>query len=194
MVLALAGCDGVFGITHVPDPKGGGVTADGAADAGRPIGCPIDYNRSIDTSLSYYRVVQSKKTWQVAAADCGDDMPGMTHLIVPSNQAELTAIIINPSVYLNDDTWIGATALKNGSFEFLWVTDEDTGGFIVPTTKGMYPWESGEPSSGSGCGELRGKQDSAVGGLHDEDCQSGTPTSFYICECDGLADVPSHYQ
>lgn len=189
-LLGLAGCDQLFELEHVDQGSGGG--SDAAVDSprpdGEPMNCPAEYNIRLQTTASVYRLVTDSDTWINAEADCADDMPtGQTHLMVLSTRGEWEALITNPPLYLFDDTYIGATAMKNGGIDFKWVTAEDTGGFVVPATLGVPPWEPDQPDSDGACGELR----ALSGALHDDTC---TERSNYICECDGRPEVPSNFQ
>jgi hypothetical protein len=187
-MLSLGGCDQLFQLSHVDDPAAGGSDAvvDTPRPDGEPTGCPSDYSIRLQTTASLYRLVLTTENWSTAEGDCADDAPmGGTHLIILSNQQEWLSLITMPPTFLFDDTWIGATARKNGGIDFQWVTAENTGGFVVPATPGSSPWESDQPSSDGQCGELR-----ASGSLHDEDCSN---PSNYICECDGHPEVPANF-
>jgi hypothetical protein len=188
-MLALAGCDRVFQLTHV---EPGQADLDASTDAeklrpdGEPMNCPADYTVRLQATASLYKVVTVTGTWSSAEQDCADDMPtGQTHLIVLSNQAEWEALITTPPMYLYDDTWIGASARKSGMLSFEWVTAEATGGFVVPATLGSPPWEPDQPDGAGDCAELR-----VSGSLHDDDCAD---KDNYICECDGRPEVPDNF-
>lgn len=192
--LVLGGCGRVFGLTPVElyDAAPAQDVADAVTDMPRPDGqpanCPAEYTLQLHTTASLYKLVADTATWNEAEADCADDMPtGQTHLIVLSNRAEWEALITIPATYLLDDTWLGASASKDGGINFRWVTAEDTAGFVVPATVGAAPWETDQPDGNSACGELR----ALSGSLHDSGC--GVANN-YICECDAHPEVPANFE
>jgi hypothetical protein len=189
MLCALAACDGLFGLDHVYTTP----LVDSASSQIDvvPLACPPDYDKTLPGSQSRYRIESTLKLWNVAADDCGDDLAGQTHLLVVSNQAELDSLRGLASIFLPDDTWIGATSIKLGNNTFVWVTDEDTAGFIVPAVVGQTPWESDQPDEGVGHAEMRGINDPAPGALHDE---APSSKSLSICECDGRANNEATYR
>jgi hypothetical protein len=189
MLCTLAACDGLFGLDHV-ETKPLVDSTSSQLDV-VPLECPTEYDKTLPGSLSKYRVVGLQTEWAAAADDCGDDLTGQTHLIVPSNKAELDAMRGLASIFLADDTWLGATSIKQGSNKYVWLTDEDTSGFIVPAVVGQSPWESDQPDEGAGFGEMRGINDPAPGALHDE---APGHRSLYICECDGRANIEATYR
>ncbi|HUS27698.1 MAG TPA: C-type lectin domain-containing protein [Kofleriaceae bacterium] len=189
MLCALAACDNAFGLDRLHTSP----LVDSASSQIDVVAsnCPADYDQTLPESQSHYRIVGTLAKWIPAADDCADDLAGQTHLIVVSNQAELDALRGLASIFLPDDTWAGASAIKLGTNTMVWVTDEDTHGFIVPTVKGVLPWESDQPDEGAGAAEMRGINDPAPGNLHDEKKDS---TSRYICECDGRANNEATYR
>jgi hypothetical protein len=189
MLCTLAACDGLFGLDHLetkPLVDSASSQIDVVATS-----CPQDYDKTLPGSRSRYRIVSELKQWPAAADDCADDLTGQTHLIVVSNQGELDAMRGLASVFLPDDTWVGASSIRHGNNMYVWVTDEDTGGFIIPAVIGQSPWESDQPDAGVGVIEMRGLNDPAPGALHDEAPDS---KSLSICECDGRANIEATYR
>ena len=186
--LATVGCDRVLGLTRIPD---GSVVHDDAADDaprpdGEPAGCPASYDRILQTTASRYRLVLSGKNWAGARATCAQDKPGLTHLLVLSNENEWRAFITDPPSYLANETWIGfSDRVVEGTFR--WVTNEVT---PYASVGQQTPWEADQPETGTSaptddCVAMR----ALAGLLHDDGCSS---THNYICECDGIIDNPAN--
>lgn len=122
---------------------------------------------TIAGATSLYRSVGNAAEWLQAAADCNDDVPGATHLVVisaatPQPSAEL--------VYLQSNRgWVGLTdrATENA---FTNVTGEPND---------YRPWATDQPDNGGGdehCARLTSE------GLDDDQCNNDHD---YVCECDG---------
>jgi hypothetical protein len=189
----VAACDRVWGLDDlVAQPRGDGGMADSGPDAprpdGEPMGCPASYDHILQTTASRYRVVLSHRQWVSAANDCAGDAPGLTHMLVLSNQGEHDAMLtVAPALpmWLYDDTWLGATDLVTRNSTFRWVTSEVTG-YVVPAALGTLPWEPDQPDATGQCAQMR-----ITGAVHDKDC---TSAANYICECDGRPNDPTAYQ
>lgn len=188
-LFALVACNQAFGLHDTVVVNGEAGVQDASVDSprpdGEPAGCPASYDKILQQTASRYRVNVSTETFAFAAADCANDAPGLTHLIVLSNRQEWLGLMTTPPMFLFGDTWIGASDNRSRDARFRWVTDEDTAGFVVPATVAVEPWEPDQPDARGQCGELR-----ASGSLHDELC---TSSANYICECDGYADNPANY-
>ncbi|HEY5950102.1 MAG TPA: C-type lectin domain-containing protein, partial [Kofleriaceae bacterium] len=122
---ALVGCDRVWGLADLPH-----------ADAtirpdGEPVGCPANYDTILPTTASRYRLVLDRVKWIVAADDCANDAPGLTHLLVLSNAAEHASLRTEPPSFLVDDLFIGATDVLTKTNDYRWVTSEVTN-YAVP--------------------------------------------------------------
>lgn len=119
------------------------------------------------TTLGLYRRVNTNANWANAEADCADDVPGATHLVVISSAAE--------NVFIKATLgWVG-------------LTDRAVEGTFVPVTdeiNDVRTWEPGKPDGGNreNCVAMRTTQ-----GLDDQDCPN---THTYVCECDGKAPLP----
>lgn len=114
----------------------------------------------------YYRSVGSGQPWLGAQADCANDVPGATHLIVLSTAAEVAYMQAQRG-------WIG---LSDRVTEGTFVT-------VTGETGDLRPWESGQPDNGSGSEDcVQMKQ-----GLDDDQCNND---HRYVCECDGRASTP----
>lgn len=116
----------------------------------------------------YYRLPPNQASWVNAEADCADDVPGATHLVVLSNPDEVQIARTEPG-------WIG---LSDRTTEGTFVT-------VTGETGDQRPWASGQPDNGSGsedCVRILG-----TGQLDDDQCGSNR---FYACECDGKAPLP----
>lgn len=127
------------------------------------------------TTNSFYRRVNVDDEWMLAKADCANDVPGKSHLIVSSSAAEEAFIRANPGwIGLTDQVDLGAT---EGAFKTL------TGEAAPPLTQ--PPWGPGQPDNGGGdedCVEMR----TSDGRLNDIECVA---TNTYVCECDGRPDT-----
>ena len=116
---------------------------------------------------SLYRSVSSNQSWTNAQADCANDVPGATHLIVLSSQAEVTYMRAQRG-------WVGLSdRVTEGTFTT--VTGE---------TGDLRPWDSGQPDNGSGSEDCVQMKDD---GLDDDQCGNG---HRYVCECDGRPSLP----
>lgn len=115
-----------------------------------------------------HRAVGNGQSWTNAQADCADDVPGATHLIVLSSAAEVT--------YATSQLgWVGLSdRATEGQFQNVTLEPND-----------LRPWESGQPDNGGGsedCAQIK-----SSGGLDDDQCGN---SHDYICECDGRAPAP----
>jgi hypothetical protein len=187
-VFTLAGCDVVLGLEERRD-GGAAEPLDATRPDGEPVGCPASYDRILQTTASRYRVVGSKTSWPAARALCASDKPGFTHLIVLSNEQEWRALLREPEVYLTEaeGTWVGFSDVRLEG-DFLWVTNESTSYGSVGK---VAPWDVDQPDDvdtgnpDDDCAAMR----VTSGVLHDEKCDHD---ANYICECDGIADEPTH--
>jgi hypothetical protein len=158
------------------DDDGGGL----GPDAGVDVDAPPDADPFVQIAMQcvaagytldattggYYRTSTTNAQWTTAQADCKDDVPGATHLIVLSTQAEVT--FLAPKVGSNG-MWIGLS--DNGTNVFVTVTGE---------TGDVRPFANGQPDNGGGdenCVQMK-----QGGQLDDDQCDQG---HRYTCECDG---------
>lgn len=117
---------------------------------------------------SLYRTVTTSATWANAEADCANDVPGATHLVVLSSTAEVAYVETQLG-------WIG-------------LTDRVTEGTFVNVTNeanDVRPWLPGQPDNGGGdenCAQMK-----TANGIDDDQCNN---THRYVCECDGKLPVP----
>lgn len=185
-LLALAGCDIVLGLDKHTDGgnTGGEPLFDAPRPDGEPVGCPVEYDKIVQTTASRYRIVGSSEKWSNARALCASDKPGFTHLLVLSNQQEWSAIVTELQGFLTVDTWVGFSDLKTEG-TFLWITNETT---TYASTGRVPPWDFDQPETpgtqsadANDCAAMR----PISGVLHDDDC---TNNANYICECDGYQD------
>ncbi|HSD86025.1 MAG TPA: C-type lectin domain-containing protein [Kofleriaceae bacterium] len=186
VVLALGGCDGVFGLRHVGEPSdaSGSASSDGrplVRPDGDPGNCPASYSFTLPTTASRYRVVLEGKDWLSAEAACAADMPGSTHLIVLSVPGEWDALGAQSEIFLTNFVWVGLSDRKTEG-TFIPVTHEDTNGYPAAM---KTPWAPGLPTNGGAdCAQM----EPVTGLLHDISC---TDSQNYICECDRHADDPT---
>src|SRR6185436_1146342 len=97
-----------------------------------------------------------------------------THLAVVSTAAEVT--LIQNFAVANGSVWIGlADSALDGTF--VWVTDENTGGYPPPTGA---PWDTGEPSGGAAEDCV---YEAPAGTFADNNCAA---TFRSVCECDAF--------
>ncbi|HSD86026.1 MAG TPA: C-type lectin domain-containing protein [Kofleriaceae bacterium] len=189
VVLALAGCDGAFGLLHVYPPEDAPAGGDTAPDAprirpdGEPANCPADYTTTLVTTASRYKLVTTTADWATAAAMCAANSTGAhTHLMVLSAPEEWEELRAQAGTMVMVDTWIGfSDRVTEGTFQ--WVTAEPN---QYAQMYMMTPWEIDQPDGDGDCGEIR----MASAALHDKDCANTDP---YICECDDSANDPSRY-
>jgi hypothetical protein len=152
---------------------------DAGAGVAAPLRCPSGY-ASLDGSRTQYRIVETRASWSVAAADCNDDddelgsSDGYTHLVVVGDELEKAALTNR----VGDNTWVGLTDVElEGTF--VWVTDEDTGGF--PIVGDHPPWDRDDPDGGrtENCVRFKRSYD-----FEDKRCDE---PNRYVCECDRFA-------
>jgi hypothetical protein len=127
----------------------------------------VDAGYTLDPATGgYYRTSTVNAQWTAANNDCKDDVPGATHLIVLSTQAEVT--FLSPKVG-NNGMWVG-------------LFDNDTNVFqnVTGEPNDVRPFASGQPDNGGGdenCVQMK-----QGGQLDDDQCDQG---HRYTCECDG---------
>ena len=205
-VLVLAGCDSLFGLTHLHDRSKDAAVTDGlidtsaqavdAAPDSRPLdafvqkGCSeLGYALQVASSTTFYRNSGTAQgTWLEAELDCEDDStaPNLvrTHLVVLSSDVEASNVY-SGVMFSNapNGFWVGLSdRVVSGNFK--WVTDQPTG--YPPAATGS-PWASGEPSNGAGEDCVF---DTAQVTMHDGPC---TEKRHYACECDVHAPKPANY-
>lgn len=156
------------------DANPGDVDAASPPDADPLAACRVAAGYTFEAAPNgYYRVVTTGVSWQAALADCADDVPDKSHLIVLSNPAEVTFMESKLG-------WVGFSDLETEGV-FKTVTGEPS------PPPNMPPWATGQPNNTGGtehCGEM--KSDGGLG-LNDEDCPTLNP---YVCECDGRPSTP----
>jgi hypothetical protein len=189
--LLLVGCRaelGSSGQSAVIDASDGQQTQQADAAASRPDARPVDASTmggtdagggatiptaacmakgyaTSGTLTSLYRT-GSNKQWFEAHAECNADVPGSTHLVVLSSQAEVSYVLSRLG-------WVGL--YDNNTNVFVNVTKEPND---------LRPFSSGQPDNGGGdenCVQMKSD------GLDDDQCDNDHD---YICECDGRAPVP----
>lgn len=125
------------------------------------------------TTNGLYRKVTANATWTNASNDCKDDVTGATHLITLSTDAE---VMFQRTL---NGAWIGWVDQPN---EGMWhvLTSE------VPAINYQTYWAGSRPDGGTdeNCAIWR---NSNPQGIDDVDCPQTHP---YICECDGLPQLP----
>ena len=128
-----------------------------AAPGGEP--CPGPYQTH---ATGCYRVVLSTASWEEAEADCEDDVPGATHLVVFETPEEHDLVWnLGPAEW---DLWIGL------------VYDGSTWRWVTGSAPGFSRWE-GDGMDGWTCGRI------VNGDWDDEECPK---LQDYACERDGL--------
>jgi len=165
-------------VDHEGTDAGNGVDPDAPPDATpEPDADPFEAIKPMCLAAGYavvdtadgglFRTVTQNTKWLDAAADCANDVPGATHLIVLSSQNEVA--------YMK--TQLGWVGLSDRATEgtFLSVTGEPND---------LRPFLNGQPDNGGGnenCVQMKS------GGLDDDQCGNG---HRYVCECDGQASLP----
>jgi len=194
----VAGCDGLFGLTHlrspgddddasVSDTTGDSHTADAMTDGGRTPDAYVQkncielgYTSQIGGSATHYRNSGGvKRSWTAAEVDCQDDAAPAnnvhTHLVVLSDDVEASnvysGVMFSP---VGESFWIGLSDQITAN-NFKWVTDEVTG---YPAASMGAPWEVGEASGGAGEDCV---VDSPMIKMSDVPC---AVQHLYACECD----------
>jgi hypothetical protein len=158
------------------------------SDAGPIDGTPIDADPFAATRAAciaagytleastngYYKKVTAADDFNAASADCNDDVPGATHLITLSTDAEVTF-----SRTLNN-SWLGWV---DRPVENMWhvLTAE------VPAINIETYWGGGNRPDGGNSENCAVIRVSNPNGIDDVDCPQNHP---YICECDGMPVLP----
>jgi hypothetical protein len=123
---------------------------------------------------SYYRFSATGAGWDVAEHACEADGRG-SHLVVFDNTVERNMV---EDVVKSTVIWVGITDRANPDIRFLDVMG------VEPT---FLPWQSMDPAfPGPGCVQF----DPSSRLIHDQDCSTQVA---YVCECDGIAALPSSY-
>ncbi len=187
VLLAASGCRSLLGFEELAAPDGitnpdgpppdGTPTSDGEPTDDAVLACPASYTLTLSGTTSLYRFVSNQSvTWTTANSHCIDDG---THLIVLSNEAELSQINVVAGA---GERWVGLSARVTDA-TFLPVTDEPT---TFPPDSGS-PWAIGEPSNNNDqpCVAMNDN-----GRLITLSCGNGRN---FICECDGVPDDPTNY-
>ncbi|HTL37353.1 MAG TPA: hypothetical protein VL326_29670 [Kofleriaceae bacterium] len=177
-LVALAGCDRLFEITHVdPTSVDAMSTIDTPPDATHL--CPGDYHAIPGApDVSLYRWNPAQLIWSEAEADCEDDSPyPITHLLVFDRPGEMEAVraALNAMFFNQFASHTGyARNVLDNPYEFYAVTGEP-----VPQTR--PPWNMGEPTGTVGPGEETTVRFESFTDLIDQ------PWDFplsSLCECD----------
>lgn len=156
----------------------GGPTADGNTSAFDPALCPSGYdNNGIDASpQSRYRLISATAPVATQNADCNDDYPGWTHLVVLDSSTEGQQLRDNLT---SSPFYVGAVQDRNQSRTYRgW--HQFTGG-SVPMI-----WQNFQPNDGDNFENNRenfAAADSSFNG-HLNDVR-GDSNLQAICECDG---------
>lgn len=187
VLVVTGGCRQLFGLDELAEPaatddaSGPGdadaAAADSARDGGDEVGCPATYTLAIPSSTSSYRHVTNQAVpFTSASSRCVADGIN-THLIVLSDQAELTEI---NAATTGSVRWVGLSDRVTDTI-YLPVSTETPG---FPPDTGP-PWASGEPMvSDNDCVSL-----TADGTLIPISCGNGRN---FICECDTFPNDPTH--
>lgn len=146
----------------------GGV--DGMVDA--PGGCPASYMTIAGAGTHRYRVVSTMAAWMTQKTACAAD-GASAYLMVPSDQAELTAVLSMSGARV----WVG-------------VDDQMTEMSFVTTRSGTFPtndplWDVDEPNNKPFNGP--GDESDCVAGVKASNQLADTRCSDLntaICECD----------
>jgi len=167
-LIALLGCDRVFGLAPVPD-------ADRIDFA-----CPSAYS---PIGTHHYRMSTHHQLWMGAEAECvadGADFQMRTHLVVlaPDEYAVLDGFTNGLAV------WVGLTNQVSLT-DFKWVTDEDV---PVPPPN-MPPWLPNDPTLATDQRCVERHNVNGVLGLADAPC---TQDEDFVCECDLDREDPAH--
>jgi hypothetical protein len=125
------------------------------------------YQQIAAANNGLYKTVVNGTSWTNAQADCKNDVANATHLIVLSNQGEVSYMATQLG-------WIGLSDRANEN-QFVTVTGE---------TGDLRPFASGQPDDGGGedCVQMK-----SGGQLDDDQCGNG---HRYVCECDGRMSSP----
>ena len=194
-VVFVAGCS--FSGSGAPDGTTSVDDAAGGDDAPPPADAPIDARRfsvdlcpaSYDRTIpghdgSRYRWLTSFETFATHHADCNDDLPGWTHIVVIDDAVEADGI---GEVNTTDYMFVGAVqAPSQGGVDQGWFLF--TG---APPTTGWSPVNGGQPDDGGDHFESNEENLAMVastGNMHDATGSNPHPSA---CECDGRPIDPT---
>jgi hypothetical protein len=199
-VLAVTGCRQLFGIDDTAvvggDGPGGGdapgaidaTIADAAPDAPidavpfSPDMCPNGYDQTIGSVPgSRYRRNNNDRPFATHHADCNDDAPGWTHLLVPDTFDESRTAAM----------WNNGRIKYVGIVQMPGQAQVDTGWFRFTGEPNAIVWDPpDEPNDADGAenGENQLAAIFAEGELFDV---AGATNYSAICECDGRAIDPT---
>ncbi|MEZ4404588.1 MAG: C-type lectin domain-containing protein [Kofleriaceae bacterium] len=178
--------DGAAADAAVTDgPPGDAPSPDAEALDAPPIDAvPIDAAPMCPGYVGGYRFVATSQSWRAAEADCEDDAPGRSHLVVIDDTTELVVVAAIAAANTRD-VWVGVVrdgtdSTSPADWAWRWVT----GG---PAT--YLPWETGQPNNAGGF-QLVVELGWTTGRLKDV----GTAVAdAAICECDGRPPVAADY-
>jgi len=160
--VGLGGCANVLGLSSIEPPPE----------------CPLTY-QTIEGGgpVSSYRYFQRAVTWAEAEADCENDAPGDTHLVVFDSTDELVAVRQLVTDVTSYNLFVGyARNFGDDPFVFYAVTGET----VESGTPEWYLWQAGEPNNFNGIETITFIE--SVATMRDGE---PTRTERYICECDG---------
>lgn len=162
------GPDASSGVVDAPADPDGMVEPDADPFEAIKAQCLAAGYTTVPGTTSLFKSVNTGRQWSAAQADCKDDVPNATHLIVMSNQAEVDYMAA-------ESGWVG-------------LFDNDTNVFqnVTGEPNDLRPFANGQPDNGGGnenCVQMRSDNDR----LDDDQCNNN---HRYVCECDGKPSNP----
>lgn len=179
LAVTLGACHLVFDLS----PPEADASLDPVFDPSQPLRCPNTYAPIPGASeRTRYRLTTTTKGWTNSREDCSRDQEGepasntgYTHAVVFDSDAERSAVFV---FYQSaSPLWVGMS--KSDRVDaFVWVTNEDTGGY---PQAGTAAWGSLEPSPRGQCVAMRGTGHAEAARLETRSCGD---QMLIVCECD----------
>jgi hypothetical protein len=150
-----------------PEVDGAPPAIDAPPDGSTFLASCMTKGYTAETGLTSLYRLNAAGDWPTAEATCVADVPGATHLVVLSSQAEVDFV----------KTRLGWVGLSDRA-------TEDTFENVTKEPNDQRPFLSGQPDDGDNsedCVQMK------AGGLDDDQCDNA---HAFLCECDGVPEAP----
>ena len=152
-----------------------------------PATCPASYDVALP-GPSKYRLITAAAKLDAQNAACNADLPGATHLVVPSSTTELTAISdyldrLTAGTLHDDSLWIGAVQVAGA-------TQRSAGWIDFSDRDLIHGWATGEPNDGGAVEDATEQFASMKRNKHYLTDSPASSTFGALCECDGVPIGP----